>query len=71
MLFIGLTPIESNRVFSHSGDSSTLTPEIVSPEYLGQASLSSTIISIILFSLSALKFSTEGQLNFDEEFELI
>ena len=60
-LLIGLTPIDKSLFFNQSAESSTLTFEIESPEYLGQSSDEITFTSIFNFSLSIEKFFTDGK----------
>ena len=48
--------------FNHSGDSLITTPEIVTAEYRGQASVFSTVTGIVSLVESILKLSTEGNL---------
>ena len=62
ILLIGRWPMARRRLRSHSGDSFTSTLRIVTPEYLGHPSLSSTFISTAPSARSVAKDSTEGML---------
>src|SRR5690349_11373185 len=62
MLLIGVSPMLSNLFFNHAGDSAMVTPEIVTPEYLGHASALSTITGIVRSRLSTENLSTDGHL---------
>ena len=63
MLLIGLCPIAKSLSLNQSGLSFTVMPLIVSPEYLGQASVFSIITSIPPSFLSTANSSTEGLVN--------
>ena len=65
ILFFGVKPIAFKRFCNQAGDDFTVTPEIVTPQYLGANLLSFTSTSILSVLLSIRKVLTVGVITSD------
>ena len=66
ILLMGVKPIAFNLFCNHCGDSITLIPLIVTPQYLGAKWFLSTWTSILWVLFSTLKLLLEGVINSNE-----